>query len=291
MAEEQNKNKRRLRKLLNRYRLVVMNDDTLEERFSLSLTPLRVFVVAGTGAILIIFFTTTLIALTPLREYIPGFGDAGVRREMLELTQRADSLENATKNNDKFLQNMRNIISGKGGNNKDTTIEKSKPIDYKSLSFLPSAEDASLRNEVEKNDKSSYIGTIGSDGPITMSGVYFYSPVSGVATSRFNPAIRHYGIDIAAPSNDPVKAVLDGTVISSEWSMESGNTIQVQHSSNMVSVYKHNSTLLKKEGETVKAGEAIALVGSSGENSTGPHLHFELWHNGNAVNPADYINF
>ena len=291
MAEEQNKNKRRLKKLLNRYRLVVMNDDTLEERFSLSLTPLRVFVVAGTGAILIIFFTTTFIALTPLREYIPGYGDAGVRREMLELSQRADSLENATKNNDKFLQNMRNIISGKGGNNVDTAAAKSKPIDYKSLSFAPSAEDASLRQEVEKNDKGSYGGTFG-ENPITaLSGVYFYSPVSGVATSRFNPAIRHFGIDIAAPANDPVKSVLDGTVISSQWTMDSGNIIQVLHSNNMVSVYKHNSSLLKKEGETVKAGEAIALVGSSGENSTGPHLHFELWHNGNPVNPADYINF
>jgi murein DD-endopeptidase MepM/ murein hydrolase activator NlpD len=290
MSEDKNKNKRRLRKLLNRYRLVVMNDDTLEERFSLSLTPLRVFVVAGTGAILIIFFTTTLISLTPLREYIPGYGDAGLRREMLELSQKTDSLENATKNNDKFLLNMRNIISGKGGNNADTTMTKSKPIDYKSLSFVPSSDDANLRAEVEKNDKGSYVGTMG-DNPISMSGLYFYSPVSGVATSRFNPAIRHFGVDIAAPANDPVKSVLDGTVISSEWTMDSGNTIQVQHGSNMVSIYKHNATLLKKEGETVKAGEAIALVGSSGENSTGPHLHFELWHNGSPVNPANYINF
>ncbi|UPT65374.1 MAG: M23 family metallopeptidase [Sphingobacteriales bacterium JAD_PAG50586_3] len=290
MAEEQNKNKRRLKKLLNRYRLVVMNDDTLEERFSLSLTPLRVFVVAGTGAILIIFFTTTLISLTPLREYIPGYGDAGIRREMLELSQRADSLENATKNNDKFMQNMRNIISGKGSANVDSTVAKSKPIDYNSLTFTPSAEDASLRAEVEKNDKSSYV-PFGEGATTTLSGVYFYSPVSGVATSRFNAAIRHFGIDIAAPANDPVKSVLDGTIISADWTIESGNTIQVLHSNNMVSVYKHNSSLLKKEGETVKAGEAIALVGSSGENSTGPHLHFELWHNGNPVNPADYINF
>lgn len=289
MSATNDKKKRNLRRLLNRYRLVVMNDDTLEERFSLSLTPLRVFVVAGTGAILIIFFTTTLIALTPLREYIPGYGDAGVRREMLKVTRRADSLEEATRNKDKFLQNIQNIISGKTTPTLDSSTTKAKPVDYNSLDFSKSSADSALRTEVSSLDKTG----VGSwtDGPVNMAGVYFYKPVSGVATSRFNPAIRHYGIDVAAPANDAVKAVLDGTVISSEWSIESGNTIQIQHAGNMISVYKHNASLLKKEGETVKAGEAIALVGSTGENSTGPHVHFELWLNGTAVNPANYINF
>jgi murein DD-endopeptidase MepM/ murein hydrolase activator NlpD len=291
MSEATNKKKRRLRKLLNRYRLVVMNDDTLEERFSLSLTPLRVFVVAGTGAILIIFFTTTFIALTPLREYIPGYGDAGVRREMMKLSSRADSLENATRNSDKFLQNLKNIISGKETPTYDTAATRAKGIDYNSLDFAPSADDAALRSEVEKNDRGGGYSTWGENAMVTTSGQYFYAPVSGVVTSRFNPAIRHYGIDVAAPANDPVKSVLDGTVISSGWTIESGYTIQVQHSSNLVSTYKHNASVLKKEGERVKAGEAIALVGSSGENSTGPHLHFELWNNGTPVNPANYINF
>lgn len=289
MSASNDKKKRNLKRLLNRYRLVVMNDDTFEERFSLSLTPLRVFVLAGTGAILIILFTTTLIALTPLREYIPGYGDAGIRREMLKVTQRADSLEQASRNKDKFLQNIRNIIAGKETPTYDTVTAKNKPVDYNSIDFSKSSADSILRSEVEATDKTG--AGSWSDGPMNMAGVYFFKPVSGVATSRFNPAIRHYGVDIAAPSNDPVKSVLEGTVISSEWTMESGNTIQVQHPGNMVSIYKHNSTLLKKEGETVKAGEAIALVGSSGENSTGPHVHFELWFNGTPVNPADYINF
>ena len=267
-----------------------MNDDTFEERLSLSLTPLRVFVFFGLGAVLLIFITSYIIAFTPLREYIPGYGDAGIRRDVLKLSQRADSLEEETRKKDKFLQNIKNVINGKETPTEDAPDTKKKPINYSDLDFSRSGADSSLRSEVANNDKGS--PTAGwSDNPTTISGVYFFTPVSGIVTSRFNPAIRHYGVDIAAPERDPVKAVLDGTIISAGWSIESGNTVQIQHSGNMISVYKHNSILLKKEGEKVRAGEAIALVGSSGENSTGPHVHFELWYNGIAVNPADYINF
>ncbi len=290
MSEQKKSNNRRLRRLLNRYRLVIMNDDTFEERLSLSLTPLRVFVFFGLGAVLLIFITSYIIAFTPLREYIPGYGDAGIRRDVLKLSQRADSLEEETRKKDKFLQNIKNVINGKETPTEDTSITKKKPISYSDLDFTRSGADSSLRSEVANNDKGSPAAGW-SDAPTTISGVYFFTPVSGIVTSRFNPAIRHYGVDIAAPEKDPVKAVLDGTIISAGWSIESGNTVQIQHSGNMISVYKHNSILLKKEGEKVRAGEAIALVGSSGENSTGPHVHFELWYNGVAVNPADYINF
>lgn len=290
MSEKRKKRNPRLRRLLNRYRLVIMNDDTLEERLSLSLTPLRVFVFMGLGALLLIFVTTYIIAFTPLREYIPGYGDAGVRREMVSLSQRVDSLEEETRKKDKFLLNIKNIISGKDIPN-DTTTKKKKGVDYSNLDFTRSGADSTLRSEVESQDKGSIAAGGWNEASNDLTGVYFFKPVSGVTTSKFNPAIRHYGVDIAAPDKEPVKAVLDGTIIAAGWDIEEGHTIQVQHSNNMVSVYKHNSVLLKKEGEKVRAGEAIGLVGSSGENSTGPHVHFELWFNGTAVNPADYINF
>lgn len=268
-----------------------MNDDTFEERLSLSLTPLRVFVFFGLGAVLLIFITSYIIAFTPLREYIPGYGDAGIRRDVLKLSQRADSLEEETRKKDKFLLNIKNVIAGKETPTEEVNDTKKKPASYNNLDFSRSAADSTLRSEVESSDKSGGVSNNWADNPMTISGVYFFKPVSGIMTSKFNPAIRHYGVDIAAPEKEPVKAVLDGTIISASWSIESGNTIQIQHNGNMISVYKHNSSLLKKEGEKVRAGEAIALVGNTGENSSGPHVHFELWYNGIAVNPADYINF
>lgn len=288
MSEAKNKKNPRIRKLLNRYRFVVMNDDTLEERLSLSLTPLRVFVFFGTGAIVIIFLTTILIAFTPLREYVPGYGDANVRRDMLTLTQRADSLEEASRKQQLFLANIKAVIEGKEPSNTYTEPAKKANIDYNKLDLKASQTDSLLRVEVESNDKTYNAFT---EGPQNMSGVYFFKPVTGVATSRFNAATGHFGVDIAAMQNDAVKAVLDGTVISAEWNINSGHTIQVQHPGNIISIYKHNSALLKKEGDRVRAGEAIAQVGNTGENSNGPHLHFELWLNGSPVNPASYINF
>lgn len=290
MSENKKKRNPRLRRLLNRYRLVIMNDDTLEERLSLSLTPLRVFVFFGLGALLLVFITTYIIAFTPLREYIPGYGDAGLRRDVLTLSQRVDSLENETRKKDKFLLNIRNVIAGKPMP-PDSSGERKQGVDYGSIDFSRSGADSSLRAEVESQDKVSIASGSWDSGPESISGVYFFNPVSGVITSKFNPAIRHYGVDIAAPEKEPVKAVLDGTIISASWNVETGKTIQVQHAGNIVSVYKHNSVLLKKEGDKVRAGEAIALVGNTGENSTGPHVHFELWFNGTAVNPANYINF
>jgi murein DD-endopeptidase MepM/ murein hydrolase activator NlpD len=247
-----------------------------------------VFVFFGLGALLLIFVTSYILAFTPLREYIPGYGDAGIRRDMVSLSQRVDSLEEETRKKDRFLQNIKNVISGKE-TPPDTVITKKKGVDYSNLDFTRSGADSTLRQEVESHDHGGPVSF--SENAMSLSGVYFYKPVSGVMTSKFNPAIRHYGVDLAAPEKEPVKAVLDGTVISIGWNIENGQTIQIQHGGNMVSVYKHNSAVLKKEGEKVRAGEAIALVGNTGENSTGPHVHFELWFNGSAVNPADYINF
>lgn len=288
---EEKKKRKRIRKLLNRYRLVVMNDDTFEERLSLSLTPLRVFTLASLGAIIIISVTTYIIAFTPLREYIPGYGGGSSRRDVLNLTMKVDSLEKATSNKERFYSSLKNVLDGRPElNDTINTKGERKPVDYNKISVNRSTADSMLRVEVERADYGSSI-TVASAGLADVAGANFYKPVVGILTSKFNPIQKHYGVDIAAPADEPVKSVLDGTVIASTWTIEYGNTIQVQHGGNMVSTYKHNSALLKKEGDAVKAGEVIALVGEEGQHSTGPHLHFELWYNGTPVNPNDYINF
>lgn len=279
-------------KIRNRYRLVVMNDDTFEEQFSLKLTPLNIFIVIGLISTIMITLTVSLVAFTPLREYIPGYGnEVNTRQELINLALRADSLEYELSLSTAALNNIKNIMSGnisgdsasQNGNNTGSSI---KNIDIK-----PSKEDSAFRAQIESQDKYSLAFSGGKKGKGSISSFFFFTPVKGVVTASFNSTEEHYGVDIAAKENEPIKATLDGTVLFAGWTSETGYTIQIQHSNNLVSAYKHNSVLLKKAGQYVKAGEAVAVIGNSGEQTTGPHLHFELWYNGAAIDPQEYMVF
>ena len=275
----------------NRYRLVVLNNDTFEERFSLKLTPLNIFVVTGLVSIIMITLTVSLVAFTPLREYIPGYGtEANTRQQLINLALRTDSLQYELTLRTAVIDNLHNIISGNVRNDSLQKIndqnEKINPGDVR-----PSKEDSLFRAEIENQDRYSLSFSERKNGKSGISSFFFFTPVKGMVTASFNPAQEHFGADIAAKENEPIKATMDGTVIFSAWTAETGYTLHIQHSNNLISVYKHNSVLLKKAGQYVKAGEAIAVIGNSGEQTTGPHLHFELWYNGTSVNPQDYIAF
>lgn len=283
-------------KLRNKYRLVISNEDTFEEKFSFRLSRLNVFVVTGTIAILLIIATTFLIAFTPLREYIPGYTDVTLRKRVMQLERLADSLETDLNRKSEYLNNIKNIIEGRYvATEEDTTIvspESDRDEDYGNVNYTRSPEDSILRQEYEGSNKYELFYNDNHEvaAKSSRSSFIFLNPLKGIATNEFDVSKQHYGIDIVSKENEVVKATLDGIVIFSEWTVETGYVISIQHQGMFVSTYKHNSALLKKQGSTVKAGEPIAIVGESGELTTGPHLHFELWYNGTPVNPRDYIS-
>ncbi|MCD4789490.1 MAG: M23 family metallopeptidase [Bacteroidales bacterium] len=295
MSSESKKEKRKhwINKLRNKYRLVIVDEGTFEEKVSFRLSRLNVFIAIGTVAIILIVATTFLIAFTPLKEYIPGYTDVTLQKRVNDLLRLTDSLETEFKQNSLYIQNIQNIIEGKEII-EDTSSKPVQNINYDKIEYTRSVEDSILRAEYENGTSYNlyYNDNEELSAPTsTLSSSVFFTPLKGIITTEFDLSAKHYGIDIVARQNEAVKATLDGTVIFSDWTVETGYVISIQHKENFISVYKHNSVLLKQEGNIVKAGEPIAIVGESGELTTGPHLHFELWYNGTPVNPMDYIAF
>ena len=282
-------------KLRDKYRLVILNDETYEERFSFRLSRLNVFISVGVTAIILIVLTIFLIAFTPLREYIPGYTDVTLSRRVNDLLQKADSLERATAQKNVYIQHIKSIISGEEifADSLDHS-PSSGTIDPETITYTRSIEDSLLREEYLAESSYDLYYNENADRPVfssSRSSFTFFAPLEGIITSGFDISQQHYGIDIVSKKNEAVKAAYDGTVLFSNWTVETGHIIAIQHQGNFISVYKHNSVLLKKQGNFVKAGEAIAIVGESGELSTGAHLHFELWYNGTPVDPNEYIAF
>lgn len=286
--------KRRIERLRNKYRLVIMNEETYEEKVSFRLSRLNVFTVTGITAILLIVFTTFLIAFTPLREYIPGYTDVTLQKRIIELQRLADSLQTDVQQKNVYLHNLKTVIEGKEIVEDTANLISAEGINYEEIEYSRSPEDSLLRAEYE--NESSYDLYYNENeelaAPISsLSNYLFFTPLKGIITTKFNLAEQHFGIDVVAKRNEAVKATLDGTVVFSDWTVETGYVISIQHQGNFISIYKHNSVLLKKMGSIVKAGEPIAIVGESGELTTGPHLHFELWNNGVPVDPTEYVVF
>lgn len=289
---EKPRKKKWFQRLRARYRLVIRDDETYEEKLSVRLSRLNVFVIAGSGAILLIILTTYIIAFTPLREYIPGYTDVNLSKNVYELINRADSLENIVAVNERYLRNLRLVLTGELPEDIHPDVIDTVPRQYGDIQITHSRADSLLREEIESQERIYSIAGSGDFRPAQRAtGLLFFTPLKGIVTSEFNPSENHFGIDIVAPENEVVKATMDGIVLFSSWTIETGHVIVIQHQQNFNSVYKHNSVLLKREGAFVRAGEPIAIVGGSGEYSTGPHLHFELWHNGSPVNPRDYMIF
>lgn len=287
MAEKEKRSKKIKKKLLHKYRLVVLNEDTFEERFSFKLNRLNVFVFSVISALILIAGTTILIAFTPLREYIPGYSSTRLKKRATQLTYKTDSLQRELEINNQYLASIRKVLTGdvKTVNfNKDSIINAAS-VDPSKFDFSASREDSLLREKVSREDK--YNPLLGD----TSIDYVLFAPVKGNITQVYNPKEKHYAVDIATVKDTPVKAVADGTVIFSEWTAETGYVIIIKHRNDLLSVYKHNATLTKEQGELIKAGEVIGTVGSTGELTTGPHLHFELWRDGYPINPTNFIDF
>ena len=285
-------------KMRDKYRLVIMNDDTFEEVTSVKLTPLAVYIGVSTLIVGTAILVTMLIIWTPLKRYIPGYGDFTRDSEIAELTGKVANMENEIEATRRYNENIRNILTGNMESMTEEAVKKQSqpenPADTmpKDIDRIP--EDEKLRSAVATgtftaDPKALAITRLASEIPLEQ--LFFMPPVSGEITAKFDLSKVHFGIDVAAPKNTAVKAAASGSVISAGYTVETGYSIAVQHPNNVVTIYKHNSVLLRREGDNVKIGEAIAIIGNSGENTSGPHMHFELWHKGRAVDPALYINF
>jgi murein DD-endopeptidase MepM/ murein hydrolase activator NlpD len=255
----------------------------------LRLSRLNVFSIVGSALILLITAVIVLIAFTPLREFIPGYPDGNMRRNIINNVYKLDSLEKEIEMRDRYFASLNQIIRGgvpeSYENTQDTTLR------YDDIVFDRSEHDSILRQQIEQEEIYNLSVLANSSNKTDFSSIHFYPPVKGLVTNSFNPNINHFGTDIVAASNKVVVAVLDGVITMANWTLETGYVIQIQHENNIISIYKHNSELLKKVGNHVTAGEAIAIIGNSGELTSGPHLHFELWHNGTPLDPEDYIAF
>lgn len=274
------------------YRLIIMNNDTFEEVGSYRLSLLNVYVVLSTIVVLVAIMMWMLITYTPLKQYIPGYSEHyNNPRLIAELTSQVEELEKERQNRDFYIQNLQQMLTGDVEQVEDVKQEVTTVVDSTSR-LLPGEEEEKIREEMQDamNEPTSFLRT--NVSPVTsLEQLHFIPPISGEITKGFNEETDHLGIDLVAPKNTAIKAVMDGYVFFADWTMETGNVIGLQHSNNTVTFYKHNSSLLKNIGNFVKAGEAIAVIGNTGTKTDGPHLHFELWFNGKPIDPSEYITF
>lgn len=275
----------------DKYRFSVINDTTFDEVWRIRLTQYNAFLLITFFVVFIIGATTSLIAFTNLREFIPGYPDVTMRRNILMSAIRLDSLDRELALRDKYFSNLNAIISGNKPS--ELYVKQDTSKNYKEINFNNSPEDSALRARVENEER--YNLTLGPSSPeslTSLAGLHFFPPVKGIISGRYDVRTKHFGTDIVTKPKALVSSALDGTVIFTGWTMETGFVIEVQHPNNIVSVYKHNANLLKETGDLVRAGEAISIVGDSGELYTsGPHLHFEIWYKGSPLDPEKHILF
>jgi murein DD-endopeptidase MepM/ murein hydrolase activator NlpD len=287
MAEKR-KEKKFAKKLLHKYRLVVLNEDTFEERFAIKLTRLNVFVIVMLSTIVLIAGTTFLIAFTSLREFIPGYSSAKLKRQATELSFQTDSLQQIISLNEKYYASIKRVLTGDVKTvqfNRDSIIDAAGK-DIAKLRISATREDSLLREKVDKEDKYNLF-----ENSSSAANFVLFPPVNGAISEGYDLKTRHFAVDIVVAKDTPVKATADGTVIFAEWTAETGYVIIIGHSQELISAYKHNASLTKQQGDLVKAGEVIAMAGNTGKYTTGPHLHFELWSKGYPINPTNFIDF
>ncbi|MDR2413906.1 MAG: M23 family metallopeptidase [Odoribacteraceae bacterium] len=279
------------KKLKNKYKLSILNETTYEEVMHLRLSRLNVASALSILSVLLVTATTFLIAFTGLRELIPGYPDREMWRQITMNALHVDSLAVEIERRDRFFQSIQMVIAGEKADDSSNAGIPVTKINGDTISLGASNEEKRFRDLVEERERFN----LSLDELLPSSPEAFYRcfpPLTGgMITARFDETINHYGVDLAARQNASVSAVLGGVVIFSDWTMKTGYVIQVQHPGDLVSVYKHNSVLLKEQGDVVLVGEAIAIVGNTGEETTGPHLHFELWRGGKPIDPEKFIKF
>jgi len=284
------KKKNTLRKKLTyKYRLVVLNDDTLEEKLSFKLNRLNVYVLSGLFAITMIVLTTLLIAYTPLKEYIPGYTSTKYKKKVLKLEEQIQQYDKELEANKSYISNIKNVLNGnvevKSLSELSTDTVKSN-VKTENLKVEASPKETEFREKIEEQDRFTIF-----EKATKKNEIVFFAPLKGEITQGYNPKEKHYAIDIAVPKDTPVKAVADGTVVFADFTPNTGNVLIIEHPQGFLSVYKHNATLFKEQGDLVKSGEVIANAGSTGSLTSGTHLHFELWSDGYPTDPTRFIEF
>ncbi|MGB6083467.1 M23 family metallopeptidase [Moheibacter sp.] len=286
------KKKNILRKLLQKHTLIILNEESQEEQFSFRLNRMNVLVVIALMTFFTIACTTLTLLYTPLHDYIlPSEKQINVqdKEEILNLTNQIEELETRTKANDLYIKNLRAILRGEVPIPEIDTMQTpiTVAVDLSKIDLSPTEDDLELRKEVEQEELFSIQGNQDSQE----SGNLLFTPLKGMITAGYETEENHMAIDIAAQQGEAIKSVAMGTVIFTDWTPDTGYVVVIQHQRGMISVYKHALTVYKKMGEVVKKGEVIAAVGNTGELTTGPHLHFELWIDGTPVDPQQYIVF
>ena len=279
-------------RLTNKYQLVIRNEDNLAEKTSIGFTYAKLLVVAA-SAFLLIFVGSLFLSKTLLAKWFdPKYEQTEQNKKLYALAVKVDSLSIEVDRKDQFIQNLQRILSGDTSSGfvdpaKSLTVRNEPAKTAGNLKLA--ASDSQFRKEFEQTEFSAI--SLKDSKYRDLQGIFFFTPITGFISDKYDAKKAHYGVDIVAKTNEPVKCVADGTVVMASWTQDSGYVIAVQHRGNLVSVYKHNAGLLKKVGSFVNAGDIISIVGNSGEMTDGPHLHFELWHNGNSLNPEEFVTF
>lgn len=272
-----------------KFRLAFIDDNTHQQLVTLHFTRTSFFITITTILVILCAMIYSIIAFTPVRTFIPGYPDARSKRAAIQNAITIDSLERVIFRWELYSENLRRVVEGEEPVKIDSLISTTRSTASESIGTAEAGkQDSVLREHVRKEEQFGI--SVRGRRNLPIEGLHFFTPLKGVISAGYDPAIHPY-IDITAAEGSVVKATLDGTVIFAGWSDEAGNTIQLQHDGDIVSIYKHNDKLLKKTGDKVTAGTPIALIGNTGEFTTGAHLHFELWHKGETVDPAKYINF
>lgn len=285
---------KRWERLLRPYKIIVVNPHTFEEKKNWELTKGKILVYSLFITFLIIVSTFLIISYTPIKQIVSGYPNPETTQQTVRIDKdnlmKIDALLSELERKDNYINNILGVLKGELSGEIDSTQDLGL---IPEINFPSSEEDSILREKVEAEERLNIAsGQIIESKPTTsVAHILFFKPIDGKLTSSFSQNEGHLGIDIIAPNDEPVKATLEGTVVFSSWTPDNGYVMQIQHSNNLISVYKHNAVLLKSVGEVVSAGEPISFIGNSGELSEGPHLHFELWQNGAPINPENHISF
>jgi murein DD-endopeptidase MepM/ murein hydrolase activator NlpD len=267
------------------YRLAVMEEDSYQEMFALSLSKRNIFLITSSVTFIIILITTLLIFYTPIREYIPGYDTSKLRIQAVQNLEKLDSLMISLKQNEQFVEAFSRTLLGEEFKSQYEDSQL-KPIDLTELAVSINIEDSILRKIVEVEDRFNII-----EKDETLIAPNLVSPANGLISEGFDYGKQHYGVDIVLKERTPIKAVYDGIVLFSEWTLNYGYTVVIFHKNELISTYKHNESVKVKTGDFVQTGEVIALSGNTGELTSGPHLHLELWDLQGPLNPEDLIKF
>lgn len=279
--------------LVNRYLLIIRNEENFAEKSTFSFTYAKVILLAVTVFIVLMLLSLLLVKTLLAQWFDPRHAQIEANKKLYELTIKVDSLADEVEQKDRFILNFQRVLAGDTSEvfqdyDSETLSDASLPdedIDVAALSPI----DSQFRQEFEKTDLS--LVNFASEKFNELQEIFFFSPLSGFVSAPYKVKSGHFGVDIVAKKNEPVKSIADGTVIMASWTQDSGYVIAIQHRGNLISVYKHNADLLKKVGNFVNAGEIISIIGNTGDLTDGPHLHFELWYNGNSLNPEEFVTF